>query len=231
MISKHLLILIPTLGLSAPASAEPTVQPHETIYTAVNEYIAQHAPSADYEASLTPLDSQLKLSQCPEPLEIFTSNDLIKAGRNSIGVRCNATNRWSIFISAMIKTFQSVLVLTQPLQRGDNIIRQHLSLEKRDVSSLRGDFITQVEQIENKQAVRPIPAGAILSLRNIAEPKLIKRGDKITISSVQPDFAIRMNGMALMDGTRGQRIRIKNQSSGRVISATVIEPGLVSVTQ
>jgi flagella basal body P-ring formation protein FlgA len=33
----------------------------------------------------------------------------------------------------------------------------------------------------------------------------------------------------MMDGTKGQRISVKNQNSGRIINATVIELGLVSV--
>jgi flagella basal body P-ring formation protein FlgA len=228
--NRKIIIFTLALGQSATVHAEPAFQPHESIYAAVKENIAQHIAAADYEMSVAPLDSQLKLAPCPEPLDIFTADNLIKPGRNSISVRCNITNKWSIFTSAAIKTYQAILVLTQPLQRGDTVTRQHLSLERKDVSSLRGDFITRAEQIENKQALRPIPAGAILSMRNIAEPKLVKRGDKIIISSVRPDFAIRMNGLAMMDGIKGQRIRIKNQSSGRIVNATVIEPGLVSVT-
>jgi flagellar basal body P-ring formation protein FlgA len=66
-------------------------------------------------------------------------------------------------------------------------------------------------------------------LRSFIEPRLIKRGDKIIISTMQPAFSIRMNGIAMMDGTKGQLIRVKNENSGRIISATVIEPGLVSI--
>jgi flagella basal body P-ring formation protein FlgA len=129
----------------------------------------------------------------------------------------------------VIKVYENVIVLTRPAQRGDIITGQHLAIEKRDVSKFRGDFITQAEQIENKQAARYTPAGAILGLKSFIEPLLIKRGDKIVISSMQPAFSIRMNGVAMMDGTKGQRIRIKNENSGRIINATVIEPGLVSV--
>jgi len=228
---KRLIIFTSAVGLSVAAHAQPDYQPHATIYQAVNEYIAQHISSADYEVSLAPLDRQLKLPLCPETLEISTSNDLINTGRNSIGVRCHRDNKWSVFISAVIKTFQPVLVLTQPLQRGEIITRQHLALERKDVSGLRGDFTSQIEQIEHQQAIRALPVGAILSMRNVAAPKLIKRGDKIVISSARPEFAIRMNGLAMMDGVKGQLIRIKNQSSGRIINATVIEPGLVSVNR
>jgi flagella basal body P-ring formation protein FlgA len=231
MIKNSLVILALTLGFFTPGHAEEQkFQSHDSIYELVKDTVARNINTfAEYEISVLPLDSLLKLPECAEPLEAFTTTDLIKAGRTAIGVRCNAEKKWSIFTFAVIKVYETVIVLSRPVQRGEIITRQYLASEKRDVSKLRGDFVTQAEQVENKQAARQMPAGAILGLRSFIEPKLIKRGDKIIISTIQPAFSIRMNGVAMMDGTKGQRIRIKNENSGRIISATVIEPGLVSV--
>ena len=230
MIKNRFVILALGLVFFTPCHAEEKFQSLDSIYEFVKETIARNInPSTEYEVSVLPLDSQLKLPECTKPLEVFRATDLIKAGRASIGVRCNAEKKWSIFTSAVIKVYEAVIVLSRPVQRGEIITKEHLAIEKRDVSKLRGDFVTQTEQIENKQAARQIPAGAILGLRSFIEPMAIKRGDKIIISSIQTDFAIRMSGVAMMDGTKGQFIRIKNENSGRIISATVIEPGLVSV--
>jgi flagella basal body P-ring formation protein FlgA len=230
MIKNTPLILALAFVFLATAHAEQGSQSHESIDEAVKGYIAQNINlKGEFEVSLMPLDSRLILPQCAEPLEVFTTTDLIKAGRTTIGVRCNVEKKWSIFTSAIIKTYQMVVILSQPIQRGEIITRQHLAIEKRDVSKLRDDFVTQIEQVENKQITRPLNTGTILSLSNVVEPKLIKRGDKVVISTTKPDFSIRMSGVAMMDGTKGQLIKIKNQNSGRIINATVIEPGLVSV--
>jgi len=228
--TKNLLILAVAFITSATAHAEQGSQSHESIAEAINSFIAQNINlPGEYEVSLTPLDNRLNLPQCAEPLEAYTTNALIKAGRITIGVRCNTEKKWSIFTSAIIKTYQMVVVLSQPIQRGEIFTRQHLAIEKREVSNLREDFVTQIEQIENKQATRQLNTGAVISLRNLVEPKLIKRGDKVVISTTKPDFSIRMTGVAMMDGVKGQLIKVKNQNSGRVLNATVIEPGLVSV--
>jgi flagella basal body P-ring formation protein FlgA len=230
MIKNSLVILALALGFFTPGHTEQKFQSLDSIYELVKDTVARNInTSAEYEIRVLPLDSQLKLPECTEPLEAFTTTDSIKAGRTSIGIRCNAEKKWSIFTSAVIKVYETVIVLSRPVQRGETITRQHLATEKRDVSKFRGDFITQVEQVENKQAARYTQAGTILGLRSFIEPRLIKRGDKIIISAIQPAFAIRMNGVAMMDGTKDQLIRIKNENSGRVINATVIEPGLVSV--
>jgi flagellar basal body P-ring formation protein FlgA len=230
MIKNSLAILALCLVFFTPGYAEQKFQPLDSIYGLVKETIARNMDaSAEYEISVLPLDSQLKLPECTEPLETFNTGGLIKAGRTSLGVRCNAGKKWSIFASVVIKAYETVIVLSRPVQRGEIITRQHLASEKRDVSKLRGDFITQAEQVENKQATHSAPAGAVLGSRSFVEPQIIKRGDKIIISSMQPAFNIRMNGVAMMDGTKGQSIRIKNENSGRIINAIVIEPGLVSV--
>lgn len=230
MIKKSFAIFGLSVVFFMPCRAEQKLQSHDSIYEFVKETIARNMnATAEYEISVFPLDSQLRLPECAEPLEAFKTDDLIKAGRMSIGVRCSAEKKWSIFTSAVIKAYETVIVLSRPVRRGEIITRQHLAIEKRDVSKLRGDFITQAEQVENKQAAHNAQAGAILGSRSFVEPRLIKRGDKIIINSIQPAFAIRMNGVAMMDGTKGQLIRVKNENSGRIINATVIEPGLVSV--
>lgn len=230
MIKNSFVIFALALVFFTPGHAEQKFQSHNSIYELVKDTVARNInTSAEYEISVLPLDSQLKLPECTKPLESFTTTDSIKAGRTSIGVRCNAEKKWSIFTTAIIKVYEDVIVLSLPVQRGEIITRQHLAIEKRDVSKLRGDFVTQAEQVENKQAARYAPIGTVLNLRSFIEPNLIKRRDKIIISSMQPAFAIQMNGVAMMDGAKGQLIRIKNESSGRIINATVVEPGLVLV--
>jgi flagella basal body P-ring formation protein FlgA len=230
MIKNSFLILALTVIFSTPVHADQSMQSHESIAEAVLNYIAQNINlPGEYEAALVPMDNRLSLPQCTSPLEVSTGNNQIKAGRVTVGVRCNTDKKWSIFLSAIIKSYQTVVVLSQPVQRGEIITRQHLAVEKREVSNLRDDFVTEPEKIENKQAMRQLTAGTILSLRNVVEPKIIKRGDKIVISTTKPEFSIKMNGLAMMDGIKGQLIQVKNQNSGRIVNATVVEPGLVSV--
>lgn len=213
------------------SSAEEKFQALDSIYGFVKETIEKNisSTSGEYEINVLPLDDQLKLAECTQPLEALKTSNMIKAGRVSIGVHCSGEKKWSIFVSAVIKAYETVIVLTRPLQRGEIITRGHLSLEKMDVSNARGEFVTQFDQVENKEAARNMPTGAILGLRGVVVPPLIKRKDKVVISSGQTGVSVQMSGTALMDGTAGQVIRVKNDSSGRVISGTVIEAGVVMV--
>lgn len=231
MNKTQLTFLLIALALTNVSHADDEAwQSHESINAVVSDYLTQHITlTGEYEINLVPLDSRLRLSQCPEPLEAFTNSEITHAGRVAVGVRCNAEKKWSIFTSGFIKVYQNVVILVRPLQRGETITAQHLTIERRDVSSLREDFATLPEQLENKQAIRNLDAGMILSSKHAIEPKLIKRGELVMINSDSPGFSIQMSGQAMMDGTKGQLIRVKNNTSGRIISATVIAPGRVAV--
>lgn len=227
---NKLFILVLLLVGMAPSHGEEKVQSLDSIYTFVKETVIQKmAPSSEYEIKVLPLDGQLQLSECPVPLEAFKADDSIKAGRTTIGVRCNAEKRWSIFVSVTVKVYESVIVLTRPIQRGEIVTGQHLTIEKRDISGLHGDFATAFDQVENKESVRNMPAGVVLGLKSVVQPPLIKRKDKVIISSGQDAFSIQMNGTALVDGAKGQVIKVKNESSGRIISGVVLDQGLVFV--
>ena len=230
MINIRFPLLLLCLLFVESSYAEEKFQSLDSIYAFVKETIVQNITTlADYDITVLPLDDQLTLPECSRPLEVFRTTDLIKAGRASVGVRCNAEKKWSIFVSVVIKAYEDVIVLTQAVQRGDIITAQHVAVEKRDVSKCRGDFMTQVEQVENKQSARNMPAGSILGAKSVVEPPMVKQKDKITISTAQPGFAIEMSGIAMMDGVMGQLIRVKNENSGRIISATVIDSGRVLV--
>jgi len=230
MIKYVCFILVFGMVVCAPSYAEEKFQTLDSIYAFVKDEIAQKMnPATEFDITILPLDNQLKLPECTEPLAAFKIDDLIKAGRASIGIRCNSDKRWSIFVSAIIKAYESVIVLTHPVQRGEIITRQYLAVEKMDISSTRGDFVTEFEQVENKEAARNLSAGTILGAKSVVEPPLIKRKDKVIISSGESSFSVQMNGTALMDGALGQVIKVKNESSGRIISGTVVEPGLILV--
>ncbi len=201
-----------------------------SIQSAVSRYITKEfKDTSEYDYTLYKLDQRLKLPLCSTPLQVFTQTDTLKAGRNSIGVRCLSKKKWIIFTGAQIRSYREVLVLTHPMRRGEIITENDLAYEKRDVSRLHQGYILNPEQIINKQAKRNISAGIAITRHYFTEPKLIKRGEIVNIQAKLPNCHISMAGIAMMDGRKGQYIRVKNIKSKRIIQATVEKPGQVSV--
>jgi len=217
------------LAFFMPVQAEEGFQSLDSIYDFVKTTItANLSPDSVFEVKVLPLDRQLQLPHCNQPLETYNAKAM-RAGRTSIGVRCNADKKWSIFVAAVIQEFQTVIVLTRPVRRGETITREHIALENQDVTSTRGDYLRAVEAVENKEAARNMLPGVILGAKSVIEPPLIKRHDKVVISTGQLGFSVQMSGTAMADGASGQSIKVRNDSSGRVVSGTVVDAGVILV--
>lgn len=105
----------------------------------------------------------------------------------------------------------------------------YLSLQKMDLGLLRQGYLLESSSILNKQAKRNLARGAILTSRLFEAPDLVKRGETVKIQAVSPHFQISMSGIALMNGKKGQNIRVRNLRSKRIIQAHVTQPSLVTI--
>lgn len=201
-----------------------------SIQNAVREHVASQLPiDVDYKLTIGQFDKRLQLPSCLEKLEVFTHNTVIKPGRNSIGVRCSSTKKWTLYMPSMINIYKKIIVLSQPVRRGDIFAQDLLTFEKRDISTLRSGFMTNPKFIIKKQATRNLGLGTVINKSYLAEPKLVKRGESISINLNNSNLSISMTGIAMMDGIKGQNIRVKNIKTKKIVQATVVKTGLVMV--
>lgn len=218
------------LWLASEMAWAVPMHPVSSIQDAVSQYIgASLAPGGKYEVGEVQIDPRLQLPQCEQPLQVFSQSGEVKPGRNTVGVRCHGEKGWTIYSTVSIKAFKDVLVLKKTLNRNDIIRAEYLSMETRDTGLLQQGYVTEVDEIVNKQAARNIPAGSVLGRHHYVDPTLVKRGERVTIQSAKAGMLISAVGTAMADGSRGQKINVKNMSSQRVIQATVVEAGQVSV--
>ncbi|MGY6277669.1 flagellar basal body P-ring formation chaperone FlgA [Methylomonas sp. MgM2] len=216
--------------IASQACFASSTQSLNDINEAVHNFVLSSlAADGQYEISETQIDPRLQLPACDQSLAIFSQSGSIEPGRNTIGVRCNGTNNWLIYSTVSVKSFKDVIVLAKQLGRNDLIGIEHLRSESRDVATLQQGYLTNPEDIVNKQATRAIAAGTVLNRLHYTEPTLVKRGEQVSIQSGKPGFLISATGIAMMDGSKGQQISVKNISSKRVIQATVAGHGLVTV--
>jgi flagellar basal body P-ring formation protein FlgA len=223
-LSLWLLLLVSPILLATPTQSLQAIQ------DSVNSFVQSSLqPDGNYEITAAQIDSRLQLPACEQNLDVFVQSGEIKAGRNTLGIRCNGLSAWTIYSTVLIKEFRNILIANKQLDRNELISQSHISSEIRDVSTLQKGYLIEPEEIINKQATRFIPSGSVLYRMHYTEPTLIKRGERVNIQSGRPGLLISSSGEAMMDGIKGQQIRVKNISSNRVIQATVTATNVVTV--
>lgn len=184
----------------------------------------------EYQVNVAPIDPRLQLPLCEQALSLFVQSGAIKPGQNTIGVRCPALRGWTIYSIVNLKAFREVLVSNKSIRRNEAIRPEHFMLEKREIGSLQQGFVSNPDEIIDSQALRDIAPGTVLTRQHYAALTVVRRGEQVNIQSARPGFLISAPGVALMDGARGQQIRVKNASSQRIVSAIVIDVGIVNVS-
>jgi len=207
------------------------VQDHAGIRDAARQHVAASADrfAARAEISVGRLDSRLKLTACDEPLETYDSPNGLNRGRGVVGVRCDGSKPWKIFVPVTIALIESVVTTRRPLVRGQTVRADDLVLSETDVSRLHKAYFTRIEDVVGLRAKRAIGSDKTLHAGLLKREQLVERGKTVSILADLSGLQVSMRGKAMADGGYGDRIRVKNLKSGRVISGTVAGNGLVKV--
>ncbi len=217
------------VAASGTATADRDVDGHEQIQRAVHRHLAAYfdapdAPRAEIEVNR--LDPRLRIDACPRPLQTSSRNQQRPAGRVSVRVECTEPSlQWARYVQATVQVFESVVVATRTLRRGERLQARDIELREIDTARLRDTVYRHPERAEGMAVRRTIAAGNPLTAGSVTEPILIERGDTVSITAESGTVRIRHQGVALQDGVMGERIRIRNQRSERVIQATVTDDG------
>jgi flagella basal body P-ring formation protein FlgA len=174
------------------------------------------------------IDKRLNLSKC-EKINYQLSSGAKLIGKTTVKVSCEAPKIWSFYVNANISCFTDVYTLNGNFNKGHIIRQSDVYKVRKDLARLPFGYITEKEQIVGKEIKRNLQAGRPVTPSQIRNPLLIKRGGIVSLQNKTAGFTVQMKGVAMMDGAAGDRIRVKNSSSDRIVEGTVDQSGNVDI--
>jgi len=226
------MVLAALTMLTAFAAQAAGYQDHDAIRRAARQFVSnnmQEYPQAP-QIQVGQLDRRLRLTECGSLLETFAPNNRKLVGNITIGVRCRNPKPWTIYVPVSVRVFDTVVITKRMLARNTVVSKIDITKEIRDVTSLHGRYMRTVDDAMGQLATQHVPINTILLPNMLQEPKLVRRGEQITILATAGGIEVRMNGTALADGSAGDRIRVRNNRSKRVVQGTVSRAGVVRVS-
>lgn len=181
------------------------------------------------EIEIRPLDPRLQLAECDRPLTAFSPASQQRGGIITIGIRCEGSSPWKIYVSGRVRLFRPVAVLARPLPKDAPIQPQDVEFREQDVSALNRGFFSHSQDFAGMSTKRPLNQGEILTPNNLQAQVAVNKGQRVMIRAEGSTFNVIMAGEALRDGSIGERIPVRNLSSGRTVEAMIQAPGEVVV--
>lgn len=220
------LACVAASGLAPAAALPPEFESLQAIRSAAESYVIATLPEG-VRVEATSLDARVRLPVCGEPLGTRLQST---AGANArtIEVRCEAPQRWSLYVPVRIRQSGPQLVLIRPVRAGETISESDLRLEIRDAGGV-GAAISDPQMAVGRVAQRPLAAGSALTADALAIAPSVRRGQLVTLVGASGSFEVRTSGKALSDAAAGERLSVENSSSRRIVQGVVRGDGTVAV--
>ncbi|UTW47313.1 flagellar basal body P-ring formation chaperone FlgA [Bacterioplanoides sp. SCSIO 12839] len=177
--------------------------------------------------SFVGIRSDYQLPDCQHRPDIRIQKAL-QPGRNGIELGCSKPY-WQQHFAVQLHVYQNVITLRTALRSNELVQPHHIHQTRQDIGQLNKGFYTRTDEVVGLQIKRSLRPGTVLNPDMLELPQLVKRGQHVAIRLKRPGIQVEMEGTALASGHKGQRIRVRNNQSQKVISATVIARDLVQV--
>ncbi len=125
--------------------------------------------------------------------------------------------------------YQKVLVLTQDVRRGGMLSEDAVTSETRDITQLIEQPIGDLSYTANMRFRRNARKGSVVTQKMFEAIPDVVVGDEVVINYRKGALFLTANGKALGKGVVGEKIRVQNLSSRKVLTATITSAGVVSL--
>ena len=228
---KHKLSIVCGIFASFTLSAD-TLHALDRIEQVAYEYALKQAQASydNPQIAMDSLDNRLRLQACESPLDVFSSNGVVGLGNQTIGVKCNSPVAWTVYVPVKVKVMKSVVVASRPLSSNQLITQGDIKLQQWDIGSLQHGYLNSAQLVIGQQLKYPVSMGSVIKPNSLQAQKIVHRGDQIMLVAMAGQMEVRMSGTALDDAILGERVKVKNSTSKRIVEGVVDAPGIVKVS-
>ncbi len=122
-----------------------------------------------------------------------------------------------------------VVVSRRALDRRDVIREADVTLARVERRKLARGAGLDLAAVVGKAATRALRAGDPIAATDVENPRVVGRGELVTLTYERPGISLTARGRALGDGAVGDSVSVLNEQSRRTVEGVVVAAGVVRV--
>jgi len=223
-----LMVLATLAALTTPArSATPQPAPLSGSALAVIERFLSGQTAGLPGKVVISIDTPMAGALPPcEALEPFLPSGARLGGRLSVGVRCNAKQPWTRYVTAYIAVVGTYYVAVRPINAGQALMLADTAVREGDLTTLPGSVIVDPAQLNGVLASTRIASGTPLRRELLRSPTLVQQGQTVKVLMQGAGFVVSTEGKAMTHAAVGAMVQVKMQG-GQLLSGVVRPDGMV----
>lgn len=128
-----------------------------------------------------------------------------------------------------ISRFMDVVVVNDKIKRHAVLTDDLFAVKRMDVTTLREQPVTSINDVLGLRAKRNLKLGQILTSKAVELIPDVEPGREVAIVYTNGLCRISATGVVMQEGMAGDYIKVKNKSSGKMVIARVVDHGAVVV--
>lgn len=218
---------------TACGAAQPPrsrVEPVAAIRAAAAAFVRSQLPAKEVaRIHAGSLDNRLRLARCATTLRVETLAGTESMANSTISVSCTRPVHWRVFVPVTVVRRVPVLILRHAVAGGSHLTAADVRVKVREINGFSAPFLGSASQLLGRSTDRTLPAGTSLTADMFTVDPVIDRGQDVTLVAQADGLIVRAAGRALDDAHRGQRLRVENLSSHKVVQGVAESSRIVEV--
>lgn len=128
-----------------------------------------------------------------------------------------------------LRVYDTVLVAAKTILPDQVISEADLRLEEREVTGVNDRCLTEKKTAVGHVFNRLLKEGSLITQGMLKQPVVVAQGAIVMLVSHYHGIEVRVPCVALGQGRIGQQIRVRNEISGKVMLATVVDASTVRI--
>lgn len=217
-----------TLGAQAPAAAAP---PAEEVQEAIADAVRQRR-------ALSPAERVLVSNVQPSNPKVYAKARSIvgvelppgETGVNSVTalVRLEGQSDAPVWVLARVQVERQVIVARHAIARGAELRQEDLELRWQSTARA-GEVALRADELVGKRTKSALRPGDAVDPTRVEAPPIVQRGDDVHVRVQGRGFVLTSPGEILDRGGRGELVRVRVHSTGKIVQARVHSPQSVEV--
>jgi flagella basal body P-ring formation protein FlgA len=228
LLLRLLLLAAPVLALPAIAQALPLPAGQPLSAGLAEQLLLPELPPADGDRrwSLTFASPRLPL---PNPaageaeMTVEGWQHEPRSGRFTAVVRVDLPTGESgrVMLQGRAEEQVRMPVLGRPVGKGDSIAEVDVTESWLPVARLPEDVVSDREDLVGQEAVRRLSPGRTLRMADLRSPRLVRKGDPVTLVYRSGSLELITAGTSLADAGLGEAVEVLNPSGKRAVRGQV----------
>lgn len=218
--------------LSFGTGGEGQTLTKERVEETLRRYLVEHSPwqPSQIEVELHSFPP-LSLPSGPVTMRIVKPTRGITPGtrRFLLAISVGGQEEARLWVETEIRVFGEVIVTSRPLAHHETIRPEDVRLERRDLSALPTRTFTEIAEVLGRQAAQAIAVNQTLTPSLVELPRVVRRGSAVMLVYETAGLRVEAPGRAAEPGKVGDRIRVENPSSGKVLEGQILDARTVRV--